>query len=247
MTAPLEVHGLSKAYRGRPVLKGLELTMRAGEAVAVVGANGAGKSTFLGCLVGERLPDAGEVRLCGRDPFADPARAARCIGFVPEQPFLYGELTVGETLRFVAEARRVEPAAARAESVRLLELLDLRGAEGVPVRELSQGMGRKTALAAALLDRPPLLVLDEALNGLDRPSVARVLEELEARRRDGTAVLLSSHDLTLLGEWCDRGLLLAPGARWQGLEGAAWQRWRADPTLPAAGGRDADPREPTTR
>jgi ABC-2 type transport system ATP-binding protein len=232
--SPLEVRGLSKAYHGRSVLRGLELVVAPGEAVAIVGANGAGKSTFLGCLVGERLPDHGEVRLCGLDPFSDPAAAARCIGFVPEQPFLYGELTVAETLRFVAEARGVDMQEAAREIRRLLALLDLGGAEAVPVRELSQGMGRKTALAAALLDRPPLLVLDEALNGLDRPSVARVLEELEERRREGTAVLLSSHDLALMGEWCDRGLLLAPDARWSGLQGPAWERWRADPSLPAA-------------
>jgi ABC-2 type transport system ATP-binding protein len=229
----LAVESLSKAYRGRRVLRAVRLRVAAGEAVAVLGANGAGKSTFLGCLTGERLPDAGSVRVCGHDPFSDPAPAARCMGFVPEQPFLYGELTVGETLRFVAEVRGLGRAESAAEIGRLLDSFGLAGAAGVLCRELSQGMGRKVAIVAALLHRPRLLVLDEAFNGLDSPSTARLLEELRERRAAGAAVLLSSHDLTLLAGWCDRGLLLAPDG-WSGIEGEAWERWTEAPRLTIA-------------
>src|SRR5690606_8769844 len=95
---PLAVRGLSKAYRRRPVLRAVELVVGSGEAVAIIGRNGAGKSTFLGCITGDRLPDEGKVRISGLDPFADPVAVAECIGFVPEQPFLYGELTIGETI-----------------------------------------------------------------------------------------------------------------------------------------------------
>lgn len=230
-TVPIRVSGLSKAYRKKPVLDGVSFDVRPGEAVALLGSNGAGKSTLLGCLTGDRLPDRGDVSLCGADPFADPAAAARCMGVVPEQPFLYGELSVGEMLQFVAEARGMPVDAARDETDRLLALLGLAGAEATLSRELSQGMGRKTAIIAALLHRPRVLVLDEALNGLDRTSAERLVGELDARRREGTAVLLSSHDLDFVAGWCDRGLLLAPGARWRVLEGAAWQGWRAAPTL----------------
>lgn len=230
-TMPIRVSGLSKAYRKKAVLDGVSFDVGPGEAVALLGSNGAGKSTLLGCLTGDRLPDRGHVTLCGADPFADPAAAARCMGVVPEQPFLYGELSVGEMLQFVAEARGMPVSAARDETERLLALLGLAGAEGTLCRELSQGMGRKTAIIAALLHRPRVLVLDEALNGLDRTSVERLVGELDARRREGTAVLLSSHDLDFIAAWCDRGLLLAPGARWRVLEGAAWQSWRTAPTL----------------
>lgn len=230
-TMPIRVSALSKAYRKKPVLDGVSLAVHPGEAVALLGSNGAGKSTLLGCLTGDRLPDRGNVSLCGADPFSDPAAAARCMGVVPEQPFLYGELSVGEMLQFVAEARGLPVDAARDETERLLALLGLAGAEATLCRELSQGMGRKTAIIAALLHRPRVLVLDEALNGLDRTSAERLLGELDARRREGTAVLLSSHDLDFVAAWCDRGLLLAPGARWRMLEGAAWQAWRATPTL----------------
>lgn len=230
-TIPLSVNGLRKAYRRGTVLDGVTFALRPGEAVALLGANGAGKSTLLGCVTGDRLPDRGEIRICGADPFSDPVAAAGCMGFVPEQPFLYGELTVAEMLRFVAAARRMDAAAARREAGRLLELLGLSGAEETLCRELSQGMGRKTALIAALLHGPRMILLDEALNGLDRPSAERLVAELEARRAAGAAVLLSSHDLDFVAAWCGRGVLLSGGGRWRVLEGGAWEAWRRAPSL----------------
>ncbi|MDQ3556412.1 MAG: ABC transporter ATP-binding protein, partial [Gemmatimonadota bacterium] len=209
----------------------VELRLEPGEAVALVGSNGAGKSTLLGCLMGDRLPDRGEIRVCGTDPFLDPAWSARCMGSVPEQPFLYGELSVGETLEFVAEARALPREAAASEGTRLLELLGLAGAESTLCRELSQGMGRKVAIIAALLHAPRVILLDEALNGLDLPSVQRLTAELERRRGDGASVLLSSHDLPFLARWCGRGLFLRPGGAWTMLGGAGWDGWRRAPSL----------------
>lgn len=229
--ALLRVDALRKAYRRGPVLRDVSFAVHAGEAVALLGSNGAGKSTLLGCLTGDRVPDGGGVTLCGADPFSDLRGAAGCMGFVPEQPFLYGELTVGETLEFVSEARGLPRGEARTEAARLLALLGLAGAEATLCRELSQGMGRKTALAAALLHRPRVILLDEALNGLDRPSTERLVAELEARRSAGACVLLSTHDLDFAAEWCGRGLLLAPGARWRMLEGEAWRAWGRAPSL----------------
>ena len=229
--AVLEVQGIGKAYRRRAVLKEVSFAVRAGECVALLGSNGAGKSTLLGCLTGDRLPDRGTVRVCGADPFSDPRAAAGCMGVVPERPFLYEELTVAELLRFVAAARNLPEKESAAEAHRLLGLMGLHGAEELLCRELSQGMGRKTALTVALLHGPRAIVLDEALNGLDAPSVRRVVEELDRRRAQGAAVLLASHDLELVAEWCDRAVLLAPGARWASLEGEAWEAWRAAPTL----------------
>ena len=228
---PLSVRGVRKQYRRGVVLADVTFDVQPGEAMALLGANGAGKSTLLGCITGDRLPTRGDVRLCGVDPFADPVGAAACMGVVPEQPFLYGELTVDELLSFVAAARGVEPAAAREEAARLLELLGLADAGATLCRELSQGMGRKTAIAAALLHRPAIILLDEALNGLDRPSAGRLIAELEARRAAGVAVLISSHDLDFVAGWCSRGLLLAGDGRWQLLEGESWEAWRRSPSL----------------
>lgn len=228
--AVLEIEALKKGYRRRVVLRGISLEVGPGEALAVIGPNGAGKSTFFGCISGERLPDSGRIRICGLDPFSDPASAARCMGFVPEQPFLYGELTVAEMMRFVAQARSLPDPEGGARIARLLERFGLAGSEDVLCRELSQGMGRKVAIVAALLHRPQLLVLDEVFNGLDAPSAERLLEELEEHRRNGGAVLLSSHDLPLLARWCDAGLLLAPDG-WQWLQGDSWKQWQRAPAL----------------
>lgn len=226
----LSVTSLTKAYRRRTILDAVSIDVHAGEAVAVIGPNGAGKSTFLGCITGERLPDSGSVQVCGIDPFADPAGVARVMGYVPEHPFLYGELTVSETLRFISEAHHLDRESSLAEATRLLADFGLEGSEGALCREMSQGMGRKVAIISVLLHRPRLLVLDEVFNGLDRTSSERLIEELDRRRAEGTAILLSSHDLTLLAEWCGRGLLLAPYG-WRGLSGDVWREWSGSPRL----------------
>jgi ABC-2 type transport system ATP-binding protein len=205
---PLELRGLTKAYRRRPIISGIDLTLAAGEAVGIVGPNGAGKSTLLGCITGNRLPDAGTIEVCGHDPFSDPAAVARCMGFVPEQPFLYGELTVAETLDFVTQARNLPRQPAAAEAGRLLDLMGIGDARGSLCRELSQGMGRKLAIAIALLHRPGVIILDEALNGVDSQSADRIFGELDSRRAAGAAILLSSHDLDLVARWCDRTIVL---------------------------------------
>jgi ABC-2 type transport system ATP-binding protein len=228
---PLRVQALRKAYRRRPVLAEVELTVGAGEALGVLGPNGSGKSTLLGCITGDRLPDGGDVRICGVDPFSDLVRAAGCMGFVPEQPFLYGELTVSELFEFVGAARGLPAERAAAEAARLVELLGLGGSEALLCRELSQGMGRKVAVILALLHHPRLLILDEAFNGLDQTSVERLREELDQRRANGAAVLLSSHDLGFVSNWCQRALLLARDSRWRLLEGEDWETWKAAPAL----------------
>ncbi len=240
---PLEIRDLRKSYHRRTILRSVSISLSPGDALAVVGPNGAGKSTLLGCLTGDRLPDGGEVRTCGHDPFSDSSAAAACMGFVPETPFLYDELRVAEMLGFVASARGLDPKAGAAETDRLLSLLGLQGVDDVLCRELSQGMGRKVAIISALLHRPRLLVLDEVLNGLDATSSANLLVELGERRREGTAVLLSSHDLGLLARWCNRGLLLAPDMPARLLDGSDWERWTEYPSL-TADDFESSPTEP---
>ena len=190
---PLTVRALRKKYRHRVVLDAVTFEVRPGEAVALAGPNGAGKSTLIGCITADRVPDAGEVRICGADPFGQARAAAACMGFVPEQPFLYPELSVAELLRFVAAARSLDVDASAAETARLLALLGLAGAEQTLCRELSQGMGRKTAIAAALLHRPRMILLDEALNGLDANGRRAFLRALRRASSPRMGWILTSH------------------------------------------------------
>jgi len=230
MTVPLQVSDIAKAYRGRPVLRDLSFEVAPGEAFAIIGRNGSGKSTLLGCITAGRVPDRGEVRVCGADPFSDPRLAARCMGMVPEYPTLYDELAAREVVDFVIEVREMGEEGRR-EALRLTELLGISESMDQLVRELSQGTARKLSLVLALLHRPRLLVLDEAFNGLDAPSTEALTAELDRRREEGAGVLVSSHDLPFLARWCNRGLLLRPNAEAYLLEEDGWRRWCAEPDL----------------
>lgn len=205
MSAVVDVAGLRKRFARTTALDGVDLTLHAGELVGLIGHNGAGKSTLFKILSGQLLPGEGSVRVCGHDVSADPAGARGSIGFVPEEPSLWGYLTAREFLEFVVGVRGGGDIDAALDLAGLGEDCDRL------IREYSQGMRRKTALAAALVSRPPLLLLDEALNGLDPPSAARVKAELRARCDDGATVLLSTHVLDTVEKVADRVVMMAAG------------------------------------
>jgi ABC-2 type transport system ATP-binding protein len=206
MTEPvLSVRAVAKTFGRVEAVKSVSFTVAPGEFVGLVGPNGAGKSTTIKMLSGQLLPSAGAITVGGIDVTTDPNGARSRIGYVPEEPRMYEYLTAREMVSFAAEIRGggdVEAA---------LELAGLGGDADRLIREYSQGMRRRTALAAALVARPPLLVLDEALNGLDPPSAARVVRALQAACADGQAVLLSTHVLDTLERIADRVIMLAAG------------------------------------
>ena len=151
----LTLRNLRKDYGRVKALKGLNVSLNAGELVAFIGPNGAGKSTTLKILTGQLPATDGTVEVAGVDVLKHPGEARRHIGYVPEEPALYDYLTAREFLEFVASVREVEGVE---EALAFTEL-------GVDsdrlIREYSQGMRRKTALAAAILAKPPVLILDE--------------------------------------------------------------------------------------
>jgi ABC-2 type transport system ATP-binding protein len=184
----------------------VDLVVPAGRFVGLIGHNGAGKSTLLRMLTGLLRPTEGRVEVAGIDVHAQPQAARRVLGAVPEQPALYEYLTAREWLRFVAEVR------GGADAIdELLEAMDLAGDADRLIREFSQGMRRKSALAAALLGDPQVLVLDESLNGLDPPSAARVKGLLRSRVDAGATVLLSTHVVDTVEKVADRVVMMAHG------------------------------------
>ena len=167
--AAIEIRGVSRSFGRVQAVVDVDLRVEPGTFVGLIGHNGAGKSTLLRMLIGLLRPDQGRILVGGVDVHQDPLAARLKIGAVPEQPAVYEYLTAREWLTFVSEVRG---GADRIEE--LLVGLDLAGDAERLIREFSQGMRRKAALAAALLGDPELIVLDESLNGLDPPSAARV-------------------------------------------------------------------------
>lgn len=184
----------------------VDLELPRGSFVGLIGHNGAGKSTLLRMLTGLLQPSEGQVLVDGIDVHAEPREARTRLGAVPERPALYTYLTAREWLEFVAEVR-----GGTDQIDELLQAMDLTGDADRLIREFSQGMRRKAALAAALLGHPPVVVLDESLNGLDPPSSARVKSLLRERVDAGTTVLLSTHVVDTVEKVADRVVMLAHG------------------------------------
>lgn len=204
MTA-IVVQDVHKQFGRFEAVKGISFTVQPGEFIGFVGPNGAGKSTTIKMLTGQLMPTAGTVTLGGVSVAADPNAARAQVGYVPEEPKMYDYLNAREMLEFVAETR------GKGDVGWALELTGLgRDAERL-IQEYSQGMRRKTAIAAAMIAEPPVLILDESLNGLDPPSAARVLRALDQARADGAAVLLSTHVLDTLEKVATRIIMLRGG------------------------------------
>ena len=210
-TPPLAVQGLSRRFGDVQAVVGVSLEVRAGEIVGFLGANGAGKTTTLRCASGLLAPDAGRIMVAGVDLLREPRVAKARLGLVPDRPFLYERLSAREFLAFIAALYDLpaEPAARRAEE--LLARLGLADQAGRTIEGYSLGMRQKTAVAAALLHSPPLLLLDEPLNGLDPPATRVLKDLLREHARAGGGALVSTHLLDVAERMCDRVVILRSG------------------------------------
>ncbi len=208
--AAVVIKGVTRRYGRRDAVRDVDLTLRAGECVALVGHNGAGKSTLIKIMLGLVRPSAGSVQVLGEDPAASAAaRARRELGYLPENVALQPSMTGFETLAFYARLKRL-PVAGNAA---LLERVGILTAAHRRVGSYSKGMRQRLGLAQALLGRPRVLLLDEPTTGLDpalRQSFYEILRDL---RRDGAMVLLSSHALAELEGEVDRVLVMNQGRK----------------------------------
>jgi len=205
MSTAIRFEQVRKVYGTVVAVDRVDVSIEPGSFVGLIGHNGAGKSTCLRMLMGLLRPTEGRVLVDGVDTAAEPLEARKRVGAVPEEPALYEYLTAREFLEFVAEVRGA-PDIADA-----LALTGLGRDADRMIREYSQGMRRKTALAAAMLGDPAVLVLDEALNGLDPPSAARVKSALRDAVDRGRTVLLSTHVVETVQAVADRVVMLAHG------------------------------------
>jgi ABC-2 type transport system ATP-binding protein len=213
----IEARNLVKAYRSKAAVRDLSLSVRRGVLYAFLGPNGAGKSTTLRMLTGLLRPTSGEVLILGRSIDADPIAVKSQIGLVPDELPLFDRLTGEETLLFMGRIQGLQSAEARRRAAELLDYFDLAEAQAQPVMEYSLGMKKKLALAAALIHKPSVLFLDEALNGVDPVSVKTIADLLRALVRNGLTIFFTTHVLDVAERLCDEigviheGKLVASG------------------------------------
>ncbi|MGY1615682.1 ABC transporter ATP-binding protein [Geodermatophilus sp. SYSU D00691] len=204
----LEFDGLYKSYGANAVLQGVGFAVPEGSMFGFCGANGAGKTTTMRIAMGLARADAGEVRWRGR-PLDEAAR--RRIGYMPEERGLYPKMRVGEQVTYFARLHGLGAAAAARASDEWIGRLGLGERSGDRVEKLSLGNQQRVQLAAALVSRPEVLILDEPFSGLDPVGVDSLAEALLEQVRAGVPVLFSSHQLDLVERLCDSVGILAHG------------------------------------
>ncbi len=213
-TLAIEVKGLSKRYGDSFAVRDLSFRVGPGEVVGFLGPNGAGKTTTMRMLTGFIPPTDGYVRIAGADIFDDGLEARRAIGYLPETPPLYPEMTPRSYIDFVARLKDV-PRSKRKESVeRALSRCGLQDVARREIRQLSKGYRQRVGLAQAIVHDPKVLVLDEPTVGLDPIQI----REIRALIRDlaatgGQTILLSTHILAEVEAICQRAILLNHGSK----------------------------------
>ena len=206
----IQVEGLTKYYGEHAAIRDVGFTIGKGEVIGFLGLNGAGKTTtlkILGCVL---LPTSGRVVIDGYDAVRDPHEVRKRIGFLPDTPPLYDEMTVGEYLGFVAQLRGVSAAETRSHVTEAEEKTGLREVDTALISTLSHGYRQRVGVAQALVHRPAFLFLDEPTSGLD-PAQIRGMRELIRGLKGTHTVLVSSHILPEISETCDRLLIVHGG------------------------------------
>jgi ABC-2 type transport system ATP-binding protein len=198
------IRGLRKAYRGRTVVDGLDLTVRAGSILGLTGANGAGKTTTVECVQGLRRPDSGTLRVLGLDPATQAARLRPLLGSQLQDSALPDRLRVAEAVRLFAgrQAR---------DGGELLDQFGLAERRKSAFSSLSGGERQRLFLVLALLNRPRLVILDELTQGLDPAARRNVWDAIRQLNADGTTVLLVTHEMTEAEALCDQIVVLRAG------------------------------------
>lgn len=206
----IEVKNLVKDYGGCLAVDHLSFTIRDGEIIGFLGPNGAGKSTTMNIMTGYLGATDGEVLIDGKNILEEPDEARRLIGYLPEIPPLYLDMTVLEYLSFAAELKKI-PKKDREEAVsKAMELTMLNDVKGRLIKNLSKGYRQRVGLAQAVLGMPPVIILDEPTVGLDPKQIIEIRDLIKSLGKKHT-VILSSHILSEVSAVCDHILIISHG------------------------------------
>ena len=206
----IKVSNLSKKYVGKPAVDNISFNVESGEIVGFLGPNGAGKTTTIRMLTGYIPPTSGTALIGGYDIFLNSLIAKQKIGYMPENVPLYDDMRVREYLLFRAELKGLRGQDVRKHMNEALELCSIKDIKSQMISSLSKGFRQRVGLADALINKPPLLILDEPTNGLD-PSQIRSFRELIKELAENHTILISTHILSEVELTCDRVLIINKG------------------------------------
>lgn len=206
----IELENLTKRYGNLTAVDHLTCTIEAGKLYGFLGVNGAGKTTTMNMITGCLAPTEGTVTICGKNLFTDPVAAKRHIGYLPERPPLYPDLTVREYLAFVADAKGVSASRRRREITRVMEQVNVLPVADKLIRNLSKGYWQRVGIAQAILGDPEIIILDEPTASLDPRQIVEIRRLIRSLKGKHT-ILLSSHILSEVAELCDVILILSGG------------------------------------
>ncbi len=207
----IEISNVSKSFGRIKALENVSFKVNNGELVGYVGLNGAGKTTTIRIIVGVLLPDTGDVYIDGYSVLREKRKASMRIGWVPEIPIFEPDVKALDYFVYLAGYYKISPSEARRLGKELFERVGLSGAEDRKLKEYSQGMKKRFALAVSLINDPPNFVFDEVLNGLDPEGIKFFRELAKDFKKQGKAVLFSSHILSEVEALADRVVFIHKG------------------------------------
>ncbi|MFA9398519.1 MAG: ABC transporter ATP-binding protein [Clostridiaceae bacterium] len=206
----VEVQKLTKKYGNYIALNNINFKINQGEILGVLGPNGAGKSTLMNILTGCLSQTTGKVLVEGMDILDNPKHIKRKIGYLPEFPPLYGDMTVNEYLKFVSDIKKVHNSEGKEQLEKILQLVNIIDVRGKLIKNLSKGYKQRVAIGQALVGDPKILVLDEPTAGLELKEIIQVRDLIKDLGGKHT-VILSSHILDEVNDVCDRSLIINKG------------------------------------
>jgi ABC-2 type transport system ATP-binding protein len=209
-TPMVRLEGVTKLYKHFAAVKNLNLEVRNGEILGIIGHNGAGKTTTLKMITGLVVPTSGTIEVLGMNMRKDNRHIKGCFGYLPEESPLYENISVVEYLLFFAELYKIPRNQAREQIDRLLDALQL-SEKNKLTGELSKGMRRKVAIARTLLHDPQLLILDEPNSSLDPLTSFFIIDYLKTLKDQGKTIVLSAHNLFHIEYICDRVAIMKNG------------------------------------